>query len=118
MPYLFKQAEAEGGLHSTIPDMLKYIKFQLDEENRAVKLSHQVTYGNLNEMATGLFWSMDQAPNGNRDIWHSGGSFGFSNFCLISLDTDFGVILLSNEADPDKQNQIGKLAVEIKKAVN
>lgn len=118
MPYLFQQAQAEGGLHSTTSDMLKYIKFQLNEGNAAVKLSQQPTYGDVSEMATALFWSTDKASNGNRDIWHSGGSFGFSNFCLISLDTDFGVIVLSNEADPEKQSRIAKLAVEIKKSVN
>lgn len=118
MPYHFIQAQAAGGLHSSVSDMLKYIEFQLNESNNAVKLSHQVTYGSMDDVATGLYWSMDKAPNGIRDVWHSGGTFGFSSFCLISLESNFGVVLLSNEADPETQNRIGRMAAEIKTAIN
>lgn len=42
MPYItMKDTQGAGGLTSTTADMIRYIKFQLDETNKAVNLSHQ-----------------------------------------------------------------------------
>jgi len=37
---------AGGGMTSTLPDLMKYAKFQLDKENEVVLKSHQVVYKN------------------------------------------------------------------------
>ncbi|RNL91313.1 class A beta-lactamase-related serine hydrolase [Sinomicrobium pectinilyticum] len=37
---------AAGGLKSTVPDMIRYMKFQLDESNPLIRKSHEVIYDN------------------------------------------------------------------------
>ncbi|HJU54385.1 MAG TPA: serine hydrolase domain-containing protein [Pyrinomonadaceae bacterium] len=107
------QSQAAGGLHSTVSDMLKYVRFHLDESDEAVKLSHQTTWGDIKYYASGLNWQMIQTPGGHRKIWQSGGTFGFSSHCVIFPELRMGIVLLSNESDVNSQGRLNEMANEI-----
>jgi tetratricopeptide (TPR) repeat protein len=93
--------------------MLHYIKFQLDEKNEAVKLSHRETWGNIDDMAIGLNWMMNKTFDGKRRLWHSGGTFGFSSYCVFYPELHIGIILLSNESDNGAQSALDETAKKI-----
>jgi serine-type D-Ala-D-Ala carboxypeptidase/endopeptidase len=111
--YSTPQSQAAGGLRSSVADMLEYIKFQLNETNQAIKLSHQTTWGDAKIYASGLNWQMNTTLGGNRRIWQSGGSFGFSSHCIVLPELGLGIVLLSNESDKNSQDRLSTMANEI-----
>ncbi|MYM31142.1 serine hydrolase [Duganella sp. CY15W] len=52
--------QAAGGLKSSLPDMLRYARWQLNESDAVVRLSHQPTYAS-DDYAVGLNWQMLRA---------------------------------------------------------
>lgn len=61
----------------------------------------------------GLFWRITPAKDGTTKIWHTGGTFGFSSFCVLYPATHTGIILLSNEMDTGSQAALIELADRI-----
>lgn len=113
MPYNSVMIVAAGKINSTVPDMLKYIKFHLNESNPVIKLSHATTFGDINSFAIGLNWQMNKTANGYRRIWQSGGSFGFASYCVVYPKLNIGIVLLSNEADRTAQSGLEEAAKRI-----
>jgi len=113
MPYNPQMLEAAGGIFSNVLDMLRYLRFHLDESNEIVALSHKVTRGNINEYAVGLNWQERLTPEKDRKIWQSGGTFGFASYCVIYPDLNIGIVLLSNESDPTAQGGLEEMAGKI-----
>jgi CubicO group peptidase (beta-lactamase class C family) len=56
---------------------------------------------------------MNKTPAGHRRIWQSGGSFGFSSYCVIFPELRLGIVLLSNESDQNSQGRLNAMADEI-----
>jgi CubicO group peptidase (beta-lactamase class C family) len=115
MPYnhTLSILEPAGGICSSIKDMLAYLEMQLNEKNETVHLAHQVSYGDANTSATGLFWQINKMAGGQTILWHSGATFGFSCFCAICPDLNLGIILLSNEYDINSLERLTYLANNI-----
>lgn len=107
------QSQAAGGLRSSVSDMLKYMKFHLNENNEVIRLSHQTSWGDIKYYASGLNWQMVKTAEGHRKIWQSGGSFGFSSYCAVYPDLNVGIVLLSNESDQNSQGRLNTMADEI-----
>ena len=107
------QTQAAGGLRSSVSDMLKYMRYHLNENNKVVRLSHQTTWGDIKYYASGLNWQMKLTPAGHRKIWQSGGTFGFSSYCVIVPELRLGIVLLSNESDQETQGRLNSMAEEI-----
>jgi D-alanyl-D-alanine-carboxypeptidase/D-alanyl-D-alanine-endopeptidase len=115
MPYItMPDAQGSGGLSSTAEDMLNYIRFQLDESNKAVRLSHQTTVKTAQD-AVGLNWHIDKTPSGDRQLWHTGGTFGFSSYIVLYPDRQLGIVLLANESDSSTQTKLVGLSKRIAK---
>lgn len=114
MPAFTMQAmKAAGGLRYSADDLLKYAAYQLDENNKAVKLSHQPTWGDVNSQAFGLNWFLHKTIDSKRQVEHSGGTFGFASYCDLYPDRQVGLVLLANDADQSTQNQLGELSKKI-----
>lgn len=107
------QSQAAGALRSTVSDMLKYMKYHLNESDEVIKLSHQTTWGDIKYYASGLNWQMVKTSAGDRRIWQSGGSFGFSSYCALFPELRLGIVLLSNESDQNSQKRLSDMADEI-----
>lgn len=99
--YLFT-AKAAAGLYTTVSDMAKWIcatieGYREDEESRAV-LDSQT----LNLMFTpvkdkyGFGYVIDNLPNGEKFINHSGGNAGWKAFHGSLLDRGNGIVILTN----------------------
>lgn len=113
MPYNPQILDAAGGIFSTTSDMLEYLKFHLDEKNEVVALSHKVTTGNINDFAIGLNWQEQITSKKHKKIWQSGGTFGFSSYCVIYPGLNIGIVLLTNESDPTAQGGLEEIANKI-----
>lgn len=104
-------------MNSTINDMLKYLKANLSEKDKAIKLTHQLTYGKKDEFGLGLGWMMDNTTNGDRYIYHDGNSkFGYNTLCIFYPKKELGFIIVVN--DTIDQGKVGEIENNIEKALN
>ncbi|MDF7811698.1 beta-lactamase family protein [Hymenobacter sp. YC55] len=114
MPYHFlDNLEPSGGLRYSTADMVKYLAYQLAETDKAVALSHQPTWGSLDEEALGLNWSIRKTTDNKRQLLHTGGTFGFASYCSFYPELGFGIVVLSNESDRGTQGRLYEVADQI-----
>jgi len=85
----------------------------LDESDPAIELSHRVRWGESTARGLGLNWQIAHSSEGHRRIWQSGGTFGFSSYCAGYPELGIGIVLLSNEFDPNSQERLGNIASRI-----
>ena len=106
MPRIPAIMKASGGLYSSTADMTRYISFQLKEADISVKLSHTFTQQYTDSTGIGIFWRINTDSGGVKKIWHTGGTFGFSSYCVIFPEKKIGFVLLSNEFDMTSQGAL------------
>lgn len=95
---------AGGAAKSTLPDLMKYIQFQLDEENPIVKKTHEVLYDEEvifgdEDNKLGYFWILNKDPELGTYYSHHGGAFGTQNWIFIYPEADLGISILTNQGD-------------------
>ena len=96
MPPNPDEYQGAGGIKSTVADMLKYIGWQLNENDPAVKLSHDPTW-QIGDYWAGLNWQVLRGSNGHRIIWQSGNVAGFTSYCILYPELKMGIVILTNE---------------------
>ncbi|GAB4033004.1 serine hydrolase [Spirosoma jeollabukense] len=111
--FTLKAMQAAGGLRYSAADLLKYAAYQLNENNKAVQLSHQLSWGNTDNLALALNWFLHKTIDSKRQIEHSGGTFGFASFCDLYPDQKTGLVLLANNSDQSTQGQLQELSGKI-----
>jgi CubicO group peptidase (beta-lactamase class C family) len=116
VPYHLRNAGAAWGLYSTPADMLKYVRWQLDETVPAIRLAHQPLVGTLAD-GEGLIWNM-ALDNGERMLWHGGGTFGMSAQIVLYPQTHEGYVLLSNDACEGTEGALKEIAQQLHAASN
>lgn len=97
--------EAAGGLKSTTDDMLSYIRWQIDETDPAVRLSHELVwtakgpvFGDQGIFGIGLNWQVAEL-SGRRVIFQDGMIEGYSALVVIEPESKLGIILTANQLD-------------------
>lgn len=83
-------------LKSTISDLTKFIKFELDRNNKIVLESHQKIASNPD---MGYFWEIQTDAAGNTIYAKDGGSNGTQNILKIFPESNFGFVILMNQSD-------------------
>jgi len=111
----FASLQAAGALSSTVPDLLRYIRWQAAERDSAVRLSHvpHLTMGSYQE---GLNWQMMSGAAGARTIWQDGGLPGYTSLAAFSPGLNVGVVILS--AGHDYTSGLSVLASRILSALD
>jgi Beta-lactamase. len=100
-------------MNSTVNDMLKYIEANITEKDKAVKLTHQYTWGDKKGFALGLNWMINTDKYGERFIFHDGHtSIGFNTLCIFYPKQKTGFIIIVN--DIIDQNKLSDLEKSIK----
>lgn len=113
-PRAEKELQAEGGIISTLDDMIKYMQFELDAENPLVKTSHQeLLNGKYGDFENGLFWQIFKNGDKPTKIFQNGGSFGTSSWLTIIPETKTGVFIVTNVSGPDVHQKLSILADKI-----
>jgi tetratricopeptide (TPR) repeat protein len=113
MPVIPKDAGSAGVLKSSLPDMIKYLQYQLRESDSAVKLTHQPTWGDTDNTAIGLNWWLKTNFDDQLRIWTSGGTFGQACYLCFYPGRQFGLVILTNENDREAEDRISGLAKAI-----
>ena len=104
-------------MNSTINDMLKYIKANLSMKDKAIRLTHQLTYGMEKGFGMGLGWMMDNSSNGKRYIYHDGNTkIGYNTLCTLYPSEGLGFIIIVN--DTISQDKVGVLENNLKQALD
>ncbi len=85
-----------GGMLSTLPDLMKFMKFQLESNNSLIKESTQKLFENNDGDKLGYLWEVDIAEEEGFYYLKSGTSNGIQSIILICPDTDYGLILIAN----------------------
>jgi CubicO group peptidase (beta-lactamase class C family) len=110
-PYHLRNAGAAYGLYSTPADMVRYVRWQLDENVPAIKLAHQPLVGTQAD-GEGLIWNM-ALDNGQRMLWHGGGTFGMTSQVVLYPQTQEGYVLLANDACEGTEGTLKQIAQQL-----
>ncbi|WP_154201070.1 serine hydrolase domain-containing protein [Ancylomarina sp. 16SWW S1-10-2] len=85
-----------GGMLSTLPDLVKFMKFQLESNNPLIKESTKTLFENNDDDKLGYLWEVGNAEEEGFYYLKSGTSYGIQSIILICPDTNYGLILLAN----------------------
>jgi D-alanyl-D-alanine-carboxypeptidase/D-alanyl-D-alanine-endopeptidase len=117
-PAMSGKDQAAGALKSTLADMLAYARWQLNEQDPVVRLSHQATYQNEGgDYAVGLNWQM-VSKGGRRVIFQDGTIPGFACLLVLHPASGIAIVLLSNEIDRDATQRLTTMANSITAALD
>ena len=107
--------EGAGALKSTVKDMLAYARWQLDESDPVVALSHQPTYSNK-DFSIGLNWQMLRQGQ-RRVLWQDGAIPGYASFCILQPESTLALVILSNELDAETLADLSAMANRIMRGI-
>lgn len=110
------KSQGAGAIKSTVKDMLAYARWQLDEADPVVALSHKPTYSN-EDFSIGLNWQMLREGR-RRVIWQDGAIPGYASFCILQPESKLAIVILSNESDGKTLERLSTMANRIMKAVD
>ncbi|MEM6628726.1 MAG: serine hydrolase domain-containing protein [Bacteroidota bacterium] len=113
MPYSQSKLWAAGaGIKTTLPDLIKYVALQLDEELPFIQESHRLLY---QDKANSLsyFWNIGESKSGGTYLYHHGGAFGAQNWLLIYPQLDIGITILTNQSAPETSGKLAELANDL-----
>lgn len=97
--------ESAGAVRSDAQDMLRYARFNLNEKNPAVALSHrQLSSEGLPTM--GIFWLRGESRAGGLYFSHEGGTGGFTSNILVMPQKHLAIVVLMNSGE-QRAGQIG-----------
>ena len=114
VPYLaLADLQAAGGLHASSTDMVAYLRAQLAATDPAIRLSHQITCGNLTASAIGFNWVITQTAGSKRAFSHSGGTYGSASYSAFYPNLRRGIVLLTNKNDGEAEASLIDLAAAI-----
>ena len=109
-----KEIQAEGGIISSLDDMIKYLEFQLELDNPLVEISHQeLLNGKYGDFENGLFWQIFKNGDKPTKIFQNGGAYGTSSWLTIIPEMNRGVIIITNVSEPDVHQKLSILVDKI-----
>jgi len=107
-----------GGILSSVNDLSKFAKAQLNEENKELVLTQKQTFVINENMKIGLGWHIP-GKNGKNFIWHNGGTGGYASSMALNKENKNGVIILSNVSGFNPQmGNIDKLCFGLMETLN
>jgi len=106
-----------GGMFSTTNDLSKFAVAQFDKANQELLLTHIPTFTIDKKMKIGLGWYL---LNKNTNLlWHNGGTSGYTSSMALDLESQNGIIILSNlSAFHKKMGNIDKICFELLEILN
>jgi len=114
-----KRMKAEGGIISTLNDMIKYMKFQLEKENPIIQISHQeLLNGRYGDFENGFFWQIFKNGDKPTKIFQNGGAYGTSCWMTIIPESEVGVFIITNVSGPEIHQKLSITADRIIEHLN
>ena len=104
-----KDMNAEGGIKSTLGDMMKYVGYHLNEKDPVIANSHEELLGLWDSFDNGLFWQIFTAKKEQpRKIFQNGGAFGTSSWLTIIPEKQIGVFIVTNKSGRNIHKKLNK----------
>lgn len=99
---------ADGGLKSTVPDMVNYMEFLLQSENKMIAKSQEILI-DLGDYGSGYFWPIRlNTPDGTY-YNHHGGAYGTQNWLYIYPKYNLGIYVVTNQSDLETAGKLQQL---------
>ena len=89
------------GIITTLPDLIKLMKFQLESDNPLIKESRRILYEDDQDNVMGYLWQ-DMGEGKEEGFYYSktGDSYGVRSGILICPDSNYGqIIIINNKSD-------------------
>lgn len=113
-----KELSAEGGIVSSLDDMIKYMKFQLDNKNPLISIAHQeLLDGKFGDFENGIFWQIFKNGEKPDKVFQNGGAFGTSCWMALIPESQIGVFIITNVSGPDIHQKLSMSADNIIKLI-
>lgn len=102
MPHFKSQLWGSSGLHtkSTLGDLMKFLKFELDGQNKTVRES-QRNITNSNQDWYGYFWDRIYVSEFGKYAYKHGGAYGNQVMFSVFPEQNLGVCLMVNISGPE-----------------
>jgi len=98
---------ADGGVKTTMPDLVNYMELQLDSNNKTIAESHKTLYKTENrEMA--YYWPVKTNEEYGAYFSIHGGSFGSQNWFFILPKYNMGISVITNQSDMETPEKLMK----------
>lgn len=98
---------ADGGVKTTMPDLVNYMELQLDNKNKTVAESHRILYEKGNrEMA--YYWQVRNNEEFGKYFSIHGGAFGSQNWLFILPKFNMGISVITNQSDLETADKLLK----------
>ena len=109
-----KGISAEGGILSNTTDMLKYMRYHLNEQDPVIQASHQHLYeGKYGNYEAGFFWQIFREGNNPYKVFQNGGAFGTSSWLTLIPEKDIGVFVVTNVSGRHIHQKLNELVNQI-----
>lgn len=104
---------AEGGIKSTVPDMMKYVKYHMNSINKIAVESHKKIKEIAKDYWLGYFWWVIETDGQDLHFQHDGGAPGTRGVLLIYPEQQIGVYLITNIVSPEIFNELSTMGKAI-----
>ena len=91
------------GIITTLPDLTKFLKFQLESKNPLIKESTQFLFKD-DENDTGYFWDLGIGKKEGFYYGKTGTSNGVQSGILVCPDSDYGLVIIMNNNSDEALN--------------
>lgn len=105
-----------GYIKSTMADLLKFMRLQLDPSNKAVTASQQPLFKVTKHDALGYFWIVSEDEQLGQYLIHHGGLESAQNWLLIVPEHQLAVSVVSNSSFPETASILRRMTLTIAKA--
>lgn len=102
---------AGGGIKTTVPDMIKFLKFQL-ENNELAKETQKILVNYSEEVGVAYFWQVfSDDENWGTHYLHHGGVPRAQSYLFVLPEHQLGIFIITNQSGKDTAGKL-KAAVE------
>jgi len=108
MPMPLIMAGAGSGLKSTVPDLLRYIKFLLEDNSPVIQEMQRLLFTDEDEDGYGYFWHVDSP-----EFSHNGGTNGATLWVFIMPQINAGFTVIFNSNGKVSSRMINRIANRI-----
>lgn len=103
---------ADGGVKTTMPDLVNYMELQLDKNNNTILESHKILYENGNQKMAYYLPIKNNEEYGTYYSMHGGG-FGSQNWFFIIPKYNLGISVITNQSDLETADKLMNVVKEL-----